>query len=143
LDFQVVHTPTANPVQEVREQEYLEERSGQQYHYTFRPLPCRSTALWPGVSTLLQTISTLRRSDFPRNKLNEWSDLIYTSEIEQILGWQTLQARVTREAHQALITTINNFKLSRERVFAQPGGTGEPYVTPLLDLIELYDFVAA
>jgi len=141
LDFQVVHTPTANPVQEVREKEYFQERNGQRYWYTFRPLPCRPIGLWPGVNTLLDTIRNLRRSDFPRNKLNEWADLIYTSEIEQILTWQMLQTRVTGEAHRALCQMISDFRLIRERIFTQPGGVGEPYVTPLLDLIELYDFV--
>ena len=141
LDFQVVHTPTANPVQEVREEEYFQERNGQRYWYTFRPLPCRPIGPLPGINTLLDTIRSLRRSDFPRNKLNEWADLIYTSEIEQILSWQTLQTRVTGEAHRALCQMISDFRLIRERIFAQPGGVGEPYITPLLDLIELYDFV--
>ena len=141
LDFQVIHTPTANPVQEVREKEYFQERNGQRYWYTFRPLPCRPIGPLPGVNTLLDTIRNLRRSDFPRNKLNEWADLIYTSEIEQILDWQMLQTRVTGEAHRALVRTISDFRLIRERVFAQPGVVGEPYITPLLDLIELYDFV--
>ena len=141
LDFQVVHTPTANPVQEVREEEYFQERNGQRYWYTFRPLPCRPIGPLPGVNTLLDTIRSLRRSNFPRSKLNEWADLIYTSEIEQILSWQVLQARVTGEAHRALCRMISDFGLVRERVFAQPGGVGEPYITPLLDLIELYDFV--
>lgn len=141
LDFQVIHTPTANPVQDVREKEYSRERSGQQYRYTFRPLPCRPVSSWPGVNTLLDTVRELRRSDFPRNKLNEWADLVYLDEIEQILRWQMLQARVRREAYQSLVKAIRDFGLKRERVFAQPDGVGEPYVTPLLDLIELYDFV--
>jgi hypothetical protein len=141
LDFQVIHTPTANPIQEVREDEYFQKRDSQEYWYTSRPLPCRTVDPWRGVDTLLETIRILRHSDFPRNKLNEWADLIYTSEIEQILGWQELQTRVTSEAHQALMRAISSFGLSRERVFAQPGGIGEPYVTPLVDMIELYDFV--
>jgi len=140
LDFQVIHTPTANPIEEAREEEYFDERSGQEYWYTSRPLPCRSVTAWPDVSTILEIIGKLRSSGFPRNKLNDWADLIYTSEIEQILGWQTLQTRLAGESHQALVEVIQKLNLTRERVFAQPAGIGEPYVTPLLDLIELYDF---
>jgi hypothetical protein len=141
LDFQVVHTPTANPIHEVREEEYYEKRDGQEYKYTSRPLPCGPFGASPGISTLLDTVINLRRSGFPRNKLAEWADLIYTSEIEQILAWQTLQTRVSGEAYQALLAAIRDFGLTRERVFAQPGGVGQPYLTPLLDLVELYDFV--
>lgn len=140
LDFQVIHTPTANPVEVVREDEYFVERGGQEYWYTSRPLPCDPVGAYPGVSTLLEIIRELRRSGFPRNKLNQWADLIYTTEVEQILSWQTLQTRVSGDAYQVLLKIIQEFDLTRERVFAQPGGTGEPYVTPLLDIIELYDF---
>lgn len=141
LDFQIIHAPTANPIEIVREEEYFEERAGQEYRYTSRPLPCLPLGTSPGISTLMKTVTALRRSGFPRNKLAEWADLIYTSEIEQILGWQTLQTRVAGDAFRALLDVIQDFGLTRERVFSQPGGVGQPYLTPLLDLIELYDFV--
>jgi hypothetical protein len=140
LDMQVIHTPTANPVETVRKNEYFRSRNGQQYWYTFRPLSCSRVGPWPGVTTLLHAIHRLRRSDFPRNKLNEWADLLNADEIEQILRWQLLQTRISNEAHRAMQQTIEVFSLSREWVFAQPGGVGAPYFTPLLDIVELYDF---
>lgn len=140
LDFRVIQTPTANPVDIVRQEEYFDRRGGQEYWYTSRPLPCRALDGRPGVNMLLETITSLRLSNFPHNKLAQWADLIYADELEQILGWQMLQTRVTGEARQALLQLIANFDLTREQLFAQSDGTGTPYQTPLLDIIELYEF---
>lgn len=126
LDFLAVYAPSADPIQAMRREEYFERRNGQEYWHTFRPLPCRPVGPWPGMDVLLEVIRELRRSDFPRNKLNEWADLIHAGDMEQILGWQMLQTRVGGEAHQALITAIQKLGLTRERIFCGSGGRKHP-----------------
>lgn len=142
LDFHVIQTPTTKEIDAVRKEAYVAKRNTGEYWYTSRPLPCQSRPNQPGVDALLKTIRTLRRNQFPHNKLAQWKDLIYTDEIEQILGWQILQTRVTSTAREALVEAIATLNLSEKNLFTQSKASPPQYKTPLLDIVELYEFVA-
>jgi len=139
LDFQIVTTATTASIEHLRTQQYTTtSASDVQHSYTTRPLPCISTTNSSGMDDLLQSISTLRRAGFPRNKLNSWATLLETDEIERILAWQILQSRVGGQAKDALCQTIARLRLTNQNVFRQIAENR--YSTPLLDLLELYEF---
>lgn len=142
VDFQVIHTPTSNPIEQIRAEEYVWERGGSEYHYTVRPYCCHPLPNAPALSALLATIVNLRRHDFPRNKLNQWIELIYEQDdLKQILDWKIFQMRVTGQPRKALQKALYDLQLSYHSLFLEPQSNAEPFVTPLLDLLELYQFV--
>lgn len=141
LDFRVIQTPSANPLDTVRQQEY--QTADQKQWYTTRPLPCQSLTeqAEPSVSALLTSIAELKSVNFPRNKLNDWANLMYLPEYERILAWSLQKTRIKKRAKDALVKVTDRYNLSEQNVFTHlPWHEKRIQATPLLDILELYDF---
>lgn len=147
LDFRVISSPSANPLEEVRNLEYrLPDAPGMGESWgTCRPYPCQpvpglSRPAWLDLQAAMQLLK-----GFPRNKLQAWQELLYTdpplnAELELSLMLAHMQPKQQIQFRQVArsLGLPNERDLFLQDVLAEHASRR---FSPLPDLVELSEFI--
>ncbi|MBW1992495.1 MAG: hypothetical protein JRI59_10380 [Deltaproteobacteria bacterium] len=133
LDFLVTSAPLLEPLEEQRRA--LEEDGLRRYQ---RPYTREA------LERLVKRIRRLKDSGFPRNKVPDLATFLFQGRLQACLDYLVLLSRLSKEGdpspRQALLETAHDFNLMPFPWREVSGRLGE-YETPMLDLVELYDFI--
>lgn len=118
------------------------EAQRQALEYDGVKLTCRPYSM-AEAQTLLGGIAALKKSRFPRNKVVELGRALHRGRLQACLDSLVLLSRLGNgevdSPRQALLKVAQDFNLY---CFPWRLTSRGQYETPLLDLVELYDFVA-
>ncbi|WP_449245339.1 Cas10/Cmr2 second palm domain-containing protein [Desulfobacca acetoxidans] len=132
LDFLATSSSLLQPVKEQRQKELAYDNLS----LTQRPYTIEEAKI------LLERIRTLKKSGFPRNKINDLWQPLYKGRLAASLDYLVLLSRLSDQGspspRQALLQVAEAFGLSP---FPWRLNNHFTYHTPLLDLAELYDFI--
>ena len=131
LDFLATSAPLLEPLEEQRRQ--LEEDDLRRYQ---RPYALED------LQKLVERIRHLNASGFPRNKVVALGDLLFQGRLQVCLDYLVLLSRLSQEGspspREALLRVAQEFQLSP---FPWRLKNLRVFETPLLDLVELYEFI--
>ena len=132
IDFLATSSSLLQPLQDQR----AEELEYDNLRLTQRPYTIKEANI------LVELIRGLKRSGFPRNKVNDLWRPLYRGRLAACLDFLVLLSRLSDQGgtppQQALVKVAEEFALSP---FPWKLTADFNYITPLLDLAELYDFI--
>lgn len=148
LDFRVISSSSANTWDQVRKRELrlpIEDPLLRRWA-TARPYPCRridglNRPTWPVIE---EAIHSLRAGGFPRNKLQLWQTILqsdYSTE-RSLLEVRLLHSRLS-PSHRELISDVAGRLAISDPLDLFLTDPLQPIneITPLPDIVELYDFL--
>jgi len=139
LDYLVVSEPSANPVSKIREDELTYQLEGITHRLTQRPFTlekCRR---------VVDLVKELKQSQLSRSRLYALFESLYQGRNHSVLQYLSLINRLQGnqgEKIKSLLHTIEQDKslFPDEQMFPW-NVTEDECCTPLLDMMEIYDFV--
>jgi hypothetical protein len=138
IDFLVTSSPTLNPIQRIRHQEYW--RSQDQSWRTQRPYTLDE------LTALVEHVRKFKSGNgaevFPRNKLNELYQALFKPRDQATFETMLVTWHLSRAQRQKLLDFAADLGF-RDQFPWGHDDTEHTYSTALADLIELYDFVPA
>lgn len=143
LDFAIISSPSSSPINEIRGKEYT---CGNDDNYKLfrRPYPVYDSKTENDeLDDLTDTIKELKSISFPRTKLNQFYQILFTKEKEQIVyDALLLRARLNKKQREVFDKQIKDkFTLTNFPWWKTVENGKEIYKTPISDIVELYDFI--
>ena len=141
IDYLVISTPSANPVEVIREKELTYKLGENTYKLTQRPFTLEKA------DKMLNIVKDeIKKSKFlSRSRLYSLHDALHKGKNQSILNVLSLVTRLKGEEQEnvkKLFTKIRNDTLLYPDGGALfPWNVGKVYDTPILDMLELYDFI--
>lgn len=148
INYRVVKNASARPWRELLDEEYKLPRVANDSldrWGTARPFPLHqseSQIAWPDMQLAIEKLAT-----FPRNKLHQWRELLRMQDpTAMAVHFSQLYSRLHREDKQALEDVAILLGLQPElpqtrqvRLFLEDDAVNG-YISPLPDIVELFDF---
>jgi len=138
IDFMVLKGALLQDVKEMRENELSynsDEYIGTEPNLKLYQRPYTTEKL----GELIDWIKKLKRSDFPNNKLKAMYEALYRGKMQAMLDYLLITSRLKKETRQVMKQFwwhweggLSSFPWQKK---------DHEYVTPFIDLIELYEFV--
>jgi CRISPR/Cas system-associated protein Cas10 (large subunit of type III CRISPR-Cas system) len=141
IDYLVISSPSANPVEAIREKELTYKQGVNTYRLTQRPFTLeKADKIVNIVKGAIKSSKYLSRS-----RLYSLHDALHRGKNQSILNILSLVTRLKGEEQEnikKLFTELRNDTLLYPDGGALfPWNTGRAYDTPILDILELYDFI--
>lgn len=147
IDFMVVTSPSTQSLEEVRRDTFYYEKkdTGERFWLTARPYTTTESDYDFNLGKLLNFSRQFKNSDFPRTRLKAMERYLRMGKGNSILEFCTTRLRLkeTKETHYRLLDDfISTFKLHEQMPWRiEKDKAGEYFLTNLLDLVEIYEFV--
>ena len=141
IDYSVITTPSVNPVKAFREKNLTYTRGGYTHKLTQRPLTLEKANKIVGV------VKEIKKSKLSRSRLYAIYDSLWKGKNQSILNTISLITRLKGEKKENIKKLFGEIK--NESLFYPDGSIffpwngleGFEYDTPLLDILEIYDFI--
>ena len=141
VDFKVISSSTSKSLDQIIDGEY---KLSKDHWATCRPYPCFEVEGFsrPTFTNLLNVAATLSSKHFPKNKLMRWKDIVYTKESINALELISFGASLKMEEKILMETSTKSLGLATyKNLFFQENFLTTDYFTPLIDLVEIFNFV--
>lgn len=141
IDYLVISSPSANPIEVIREKELTYKLGENTYKLTQRPFTLEKA------DKIVNIVKDeIKKSKFlSRSRLYSLHDALHKGKNQSILNVLSLVTRLKGEEQEnvkKLFAEIRNDTLLYPDGGALfPWNVGEVYDTPVLDMLELYDFI--
>ena len=141
IDYLVISSPSANPVDVIREKELTYTLGKNTYSLTQRPFTLEKA------DRIVKIVKEeIKKSTFlSRSRLYSLYDDLHKGKNQSILNVLSLVTRLRGEEQKAikkLFTEMrNDSRLYPDGGALFPWNAGKKYDTPILDMLELYDFI--
>ncbi len=141
IDYLVITTPSVNPVKLIREKDLTYTRGKYTHKLTQRPFTLEKA------NKVISTVKEIKKSKLSRSRLYSIYDSLYKGKNQSILNILSLVTRLKGkegENIKKLFGRIKNDSLLYPNdgvLFPWNGLGGFKYDTPLLDILEIYDFI--
>jgi CRISPR/Cas system-associated protein Cas10 (large subunit of type III CRISPR-Cas system) len=141
IDYLVISSPSANPVEVIREKELTYKQGVNTYRLTQRPFTLEKA---DKIVSIVK--GEIKRSKYlSRSRLYSLYDALHKGKNQSILNVLSLVTRLKGEEQEnikKLFTELRNDTLLYPDGGALfPWNAGRVYDTPILDMLELYDFI--
>jgi hypothetical protein len=146
IDFMVVTSPSTQSLEEVRKDSfyYKKKDTDERFWLTARPYTTTESDYDFNLDKLLNFTKQFKNSDFPRTKLKAMERYLRMGRGNSILDFCTMRLRLKEtQTHRRLLDDfISTFKLHEQMPWRiEKDNEGEYFLTSLLDLVEIYEFV--
>lgn len=141
IDYLAISSPSANPVEVIRENELTYTMGAYTYRLTQRPFTLEKA------NKIVSIIKKIKKSKLSRSRLYSLHDDLHKGKNQSILNVLSLVTRLKgkeQDAIKKLFTEIWNDSLlypNGGALFPWNALAGNKYDTPILDMLELYDFI--
>jgi len=145
IDFMVVTSPSTQSLEEVRKDTfyYKKKDTDERFWLTARPYTTTESDYDFNLEKLLNFTKQFKNSDFPRTKLKAMERYLRMGRENSILEFSTMRKLRLKKTHRKLLDEfISSFRLHEQMPWRiEEDKMGEYFLTNLLDLVEIHEFV--
>jgi CRISPR/Cas system-associated protein Cas10 (large subunit of type III CRISPR-Cas system) len=133
IDFMVVSSSNSLSVEDIRTYELTFGKNDEKFSLCNRPYTIED------VNKLRRYALKLKKVDFPKTKLNFMVEALFSTKNRSMLDTITVIGRLKEEQKRVLMGFFRDFSVD---FIPWKKNKDNIYITPLLDLLEIYDFVS-